>query len=264
MDISSKEYQDLLARVEAAELTAARAKAVGDVQNVASKFFWYHGCFRDDLIISEGLWAKNVPDVHAEYGMSGVYKGYENVIKFHEGRPMPAGKVLFHAIDTPIIEVAGDCKTAKGVWLLHGAEGGAVPADINKDGEVFPEIVMTQREPYDGMRTWAHWTWAKYAMDFIVEDGVWKIWHFHGYDLWRAPWDMDWVSFMQRESKHATQWDDAGAPVKFYDDAGNVVYMDPADAPPTFSWMYDGATSKYDLFPAPPKPYGTFADTFSY
>lgn len=264
MNMDTEVYQKLLERVEKAELEAARARAVTEIQNVASKFFWYHASFADNRIIEEGLWARNAPDIHAEFGVSGVYKGYENVIKFHLDRPRPAGKMLFHAIDTPIIEVAGDCKTAKGVWLLHGAEGGSVPADINKDGEVFPEIIMTQREPYDGMRTWAHWAWAKYAMDFILEDGKWRIWHFHGYDLMRAPWDMDWVSFAQRESKKMTQVNEKGNPVKLYDDKGDVVYMDTPDAPPTWTWAYDGATTKYDVFPEPPVPYETFDDTFTY
>lgn len=257
MEISREELEKLIQRVESAEREAARAMAVNAVQNIASKFFWYHANFRDDLIISEGLWAKNAPDIHAEYGLSGVYRGYENVIQFNQGRPCPAGKMLFHAIDTPVIEVAEDCKTAKGVWLLHGAEGGSVP-----ENTVGP--VLTKAEPYDGLRTWAHWTWAKYAMDFIVEDGQWKLWHFHGYDFCRAPFDMDWVNFAMREADHSTQANQTGNPIKYGDEKGNLVYMEPADAPPTFTWCYDGKTSKAVLEPRPPKPYRSFDDTFSY
>lgn len=257
MNITEKEYSCLLSRIEAAELEAKRAKAVNDVQNIASKFFWYHANFRDDLIIFEGLWAKKAPDIHAEYGQSGVYKGYENVIKFNQGRPCPAGKMLFHAIDTPVIEVAEDCKTAKGVWLLHGAEGGSVP--VGTKGPV-----LTNAEPYKNTRTWAHWTWAKYAMDFIVEDGEWKLWHFHGYDYCRTSFDMDWVNFMQREADNNTQGDKAGHPIKFGDEKGNLVFMEPADEPPTCTWVYDGLTSKAILEPRPPMPYDTFDDTFSY
>lgn len=254
MEISDEEYKNLLKRLDAIELEAKRAKAVNEIQNVASKFFWYHANFSDARIISEGLWAKKAPDIHAEYGLSGVYKGYENVIKFNQGRPNPAGKMLFHAIDTPVIEVAGDCKTAKGVWLLHGAEGGAVPVDSPQ----VPEEVLTKQEPYKGTRTWAHWTWAKYAMDFIYEDGAWRIWHFHGYDFCRAPFNMDWISFAQREADKPTQTNENGRPIKFYDDAGNVVFMDEADAPSTFTWEFDGLTTKCFVFPNPPKPYDTF------
>ena len=72
---------ELKARIEALELQVKRALAYNEVQNVAHKFCWYHQSFRDDLIISE-LWAKKAPDIHSEQGPSGVYQGYESVIKW--------------------------------------------------------------------------------------------------------------------------------------------------------------------------------------
>ena len=251
--------KEVLERIEALELEANRALAYSEVQNVAHRFCWYHQSFRDDLIISEGLWAKKAPDIHSEHGPSGVYQGYDSVIKWHQGRPTPPGKILFHAYTTPIIEIAGDCKTAKGVWLMAGAEGGAMPADVNKDEEVVPESTMVGAEAGSKFRNWATWAWCKYAIDFIVEDGQWKIWHFHCYDLLRASYDMDWVSWAQRYADLPPKSEEAARGVKFYDDKGNVVYVEKADAPSTFTWRYNGKDSKYFLFPEPPKPYNTFS-----
>lgn len=251
MNIPEEEYEAILKRIETNELRVKRTKAVNECSNVASKFWWYHQNFRDDLVISEGLWAKNAPDIHAEYGLSGKYNGYENVIKFSKGRPCPRGKMLFHPINTPVIEVAGDAKTAKGVWLLHGYEGGSVPE--NGSEGLFVDVPA-----YKGRKVWCYFTWAKLAIDFIEEEGEWKIWHFHLYDFARAPFDKDWVHFMQEDSVMTTQANTDGHPVKFEDDEGNIVYMDPADEEPTYRWVYDGLNSKVELVPRPPLPFETF------
>jgi hypothetical protein len=57
-----------------------------------------------------------------------------------------------NGLTTPVIEVAGDCETARAVWLCPGLEG------------------MTP-------------TWTKYGCDFRKQDGEWKIWHLHAYGL---------------------------------------------------------------------------------
>lgn len=258
MELTKEEYSKLMKRLDDLDLETRRAKAVNECSNLACRYFWYHATFRDDLIISENMWAKKSPDIHAEYGYSGVYEGYDHVIQFNQGRPTPPGKMLFHALDTSVIEVAEDCQTAKGVWLLHGAEGGSVPEGT------LPEAALTKEPGLNGTRTWAHWTWAKLAIDFIVEDGEWKIWHFHLYDYCRCPFDSDPINFMMREADNSTQADKDGHPVKYYDEKGNVVYMEKADAPSTYTWHFDGLTSRSELVPRPPLKYRTFKETTSF
>jgi hypothetical protein len=67
-------------------------------------------------------------------------------------RSITAPALLVHSLTTPVIEVAGDCETARAVWLCPGLEG------------------MTT-------------TWTKYGCDFKKQDGEWKIWHLHAYGL---------------------------------------------------------------------------------
>jgi hypothetical protein len=55
---------------------------------------------------------------------------------------------------TPVIEVAEDGRTAKGLWSCWGAHN-----DVESCGPV------------------ARWSWGFFAVDFIREDGQWKIWH---------------------------------------------------------------------------------------
>jgi hypothetical protein len=63
-----------------------------------------------------------------------------------------APTLLLRSLTTPVIEVAGDCETARAVWLCPGLEG------------ITP-------------------TWTKYGCDFKKQDGEWKIWHLHTYGL---------------------------------------------------------------------------------
>lgn len=72
------------------------------------------------------------------------------------------GALLMHSLTTPLVEVAGDGKTAQAMWYSLGQVTNAGP-----DGKA--------------SGSWMH---ERYAVDFIKEDGEWKIWHFFvGTDL---------------------------------------------------------------------------------
>jgi hypothetical protein len=49
-----------------------------------------------------------------------------------------------HCLTSPVIQVAKDGKTAKAIWFSPGVEGN-------------------------------QWAYGKYAIDFVKEDGQWKI-----------------------------------------------------------------------------------------
>ena len=72
---------------------------------------------------------------------------------------------------TPIIEVAKDLKTARALWLSPG--------------------LLNRRD--DSGKLYARRGWAKYAADFIKEDGEWKFWHLHVDPTFRTPFDKGWV-----------------------------------------------------------------------
>jgi hypothetical protein len=78
--------------------------------------------------------------------------GLEAVTATEAPAPNIAPVLRVNGLTTPVIEVAGDCETARAVWLCPGLEG-TTP------------------------------TWTKYACDFKKQDGEWKIWHLHAYGL---------------------------------------------------------------------------------
>lgn len=76
------------------------------------------------------------------------------------------GQLHMHSLTTPVIEVAGDGKTAKGIWISPGVEG-------------MPGAAM--------------WAWLKYGADFVKEDGKWKFWHLGVFGIFLTPYNKPWT-----------------------------------------------------------------------
>lgn len=253
----SQDNARLSQRCDQLEKASVLLKDRNEISNLMSKYMLLHAAFRDEEIID--LWAKR-EDVHAEYGNVGVYEGYKNVTDYHRGRPNPPGKWIFHSLSNEVLEVAADGKTAKGVWLLSGTESGHGPAQDNNAPENF-----YCKGIFDGCRVWAHWVWSRYGVDFIKEDGTWKFWHFHNYELLRTPFDENWVTYNMRLVKEKSG--NTGKPEKTIQYAGNngeIKYFPEPDRPSTFTWTYDGRTSVSVLAPPLPEPYTHFEETFEY
>ena len=183
------------------------------MDNVFNRYMHYHNAYQDERIIDE-LWAKpGAPRCGRATTTSGIYTTYESVTAYHRGRPQPVGKLLFHYTTTPVIEVAADGETAKGIWIMAGLESGLIDPEVAKD---VPPWVFSGGE-VDGKPVWAHWVWCKYGVDFIKQDGEWRIWHFRCYEVARAPFNRDWISFAKdNQESHDSQlawFGDDGVPV---------------------------------------------------
>ena len=138
------------------------------------------------------------------------------------------GQLGVKPVDTFVIELAGDGKTAKGIWSLHGTY-----ADITPSGPV------------------SYWDWGYYCVDFICEDGAWKIWHMMYLTDINSPTGGDWAAEPLRfpeEPKFAAMKD-------FAFPAPNV--------PAVLRENYDPGRP-FTVSPPLPEPYETFDETFSY
>src|SRR3954466_15862225 len=125
-------------RAEIAELRgiAQSAHDRGAVENLFNRYMHLHNAFEDEQIIP--LWVKRgTPGIRAQYTNAGRYTDYDSVIRYHQGRPHPEGKLVTHYTTTPVIEVAGDGETAKGVWLMAGLESGLTDPKV---AEAFPDM----------------------------------------------------------------------------------------------------------------------------
>ena len=150
---------------------------------------------------------------------------------------------VMHPSTTAVIEVAGDGKTAKGVWyspglgIMASTDGGRIGAG-------------------------GHLFWEKYGGDFIKENGVWKIWH-----LQMA---YDFVPDLPREMTNPTLASYGAkadiAPAAAKREAGEEMSgaMPPGFTKPAFSYPNYSPSRPGIIYPRLPEPYYTFAETFSY
>jgi hypothetical protein len=131
-----------------------------------------------------------------------------------------------HGMTTPIIEVAADGKTARGLWLMIGAESGGMP----------------------GKPTEANWAAGQFAMDFIKENGEWKIWRYNTVGLIFSPFDKGWHR-------------DNPIPVMVNAATKRPPEFTP-DRPPSFEYMW--SPDKYiENIPPVPLPYETWDDSLA-
>ncbi|KAK2484426.1 hypothetical protein H9L39_02406 [Fusarium oxysporum f. sp. albedinis] len=211
------------ARLAAVEKLAQRAYDRGEVENVFSKYMHLHNVFQDEQI--KALWVKRgTPGIHAQYTNVGVYTDYDSIMAYHSGRPSPPGKLILHETTTPLIEVAGDGETAKGFWLMAGVESGL--ADPKNVGTMPEFLYEPEDKNVDGKRVWTHWVWCHYALDFLKQDGQWKIWHFRCLEVTRAPFSENWITFAK---KNQLAFD---KDLAYFGNDGKAVFMPTPDAKP--------------------------------
>ena len=153
------------------ENEVGRLRDVLEVQNLMSRYEYLH-TLNDHKAVAE-LFTKNQPDGFVSIGIRGhwvgkdaAFRAYDTFVKMG---PTP-GLLSCNPITTPLIEVAGDRKTAKAMWVSSGLQ-----AQIDKDGKS-----QCRRE------------WDKYAVDFMKEDGKWKIWHMRIFRIFDINWDQKW------------------------------------------------------------------------
>lgn len=163
-------------------------------------------------------------------------------ITFTEANLGAGHEWAMHTNTTPIIEVAGDGKTAKGVWYSPGM--GLMASVSNDDAEVGSVFF-----------------WEKYAGDFIKENGKWKIWHLQmAYDFTPGlPKEftkaLDIINGSLAAPKDSNPMREAGE---------RMAELPPGFLKPAYSYPAYSPTRPGLIYPRLPEPYYTFSETFSY
>ncbi len=131
-------------------------------------------------------------------------------------------------LSSPVIEVAVDGRTAKGLWHCQGAYN-----DVETCGPV------------------ANWTWGYFAVDFIRTEDGWKLWHMSYTN------DVDCICGQSwgKEKQPLPDLPEFAALADFH--------YPPYTVEKTLRELYTPARPHTDC-PRIPEPYNTFAETFSY
>lgn len=223
-----REIKNLMGRLSAAYLACEQATMFerfwsrqDDVSLATNKGYFvgaeaitaYYVNQHERIALASDLLQKHFPDDLAKLSAKEVYG---------------VGHMDYKPVENHVIEVAGDRKTAKGLWCLRGAHAAMTPGG--------PQ---------------AMWEWGWFAVDFVWENDEWKIWHLQYIQDVVRPTGNPWhgpafayetlpqfaalADFKEIEPSH---------PVKIHE-------------------MYHSARA-FSPAPRTPEAYATFSETFSY
>lgn len=169
------------------------------------------------------------------YVVEHTKKQYADLEAIHANDPTIAvssqnlglGCTAFHTVTTPMLYIAGDGATARGLWYSAGQE-----TIMQADGTAK-----------------AYWTMDNMAADFVKENGQWKIWHLIMTRDHTMPNGEDYS-----EKVPARKLKKGEDPLDSWD--GEPTMSDHKVYEPFFGWEY--------LYQDMPKPYYTYTDLEGY
>ncbi len=179
----------------------------------------------DELWVSESEHAKT-----ASFGKNtGYYVGLDNIRAYYVTKHAAdlgdgVGTMNAHPISTGLVKLAGDGKTAKGLWYSIGQD-----TKPNGDGTAL-----------------AMWNTGKVAIDFVKEGDAWKIWH-----------------IVEANDATCEAGDTYGDHPVYIDYATDPVAVE-FGTPTIPMITHDATFNWWDNYPAPPEDYETWSDELSY
>jgi hypothetical protein len=224
----AEEIKQLKEEVAELKLEVGRAQAVNACENLMNKYQFYHmrGMRTEETL----LFALNSPGACVEM-LWGIYDEPEGVLRWKKmegfGKPREKGAFPMHGMTTPVIEVAKDGETARGLWLMIGAESGQFPGEAEAR---------------------ACWAAGQFAMDFIKENGEWKIWKYNTTGLIYSPFEKGW----HKENAEVLEGMLAR---EFPED-------EQADRPASYAWMWS-PKDYFQNIPPVPLAYETWDDSLA-
>lgn len=206
--VSVEEFRALAERVRYLEDMTA-------IQKLQAAYV--HSLFTQRYESIPALYAQNAPDVRVEFSDSGVFEGRASVERlygaFARTREVP-GFFIMHMAVNPYIEIAADGQSARSHWLSPGASNSP---------------------------SGSSWIWGPYYVDYLKENGEWRILHSNLAPLFRNPYQYSWG-----ESPHHGTVDVSG-----------MLGLEP-DAPSTLYRPFNevkGETGIFRNHPDLPRPY---------
>ncbi|MDR3277412.1 MAG: nuclear transport factor 2 family protein [Oscillospiraceae bacterium] len=165
--MSNKVFEKIGAEILEKKARVARLNAIDACLNLASNYQWCVSAGKTDEIIN--LFATKTSGVRfdvatrawrGETGLRRYFKGYVDALN-----NAAQNRLLVQNMLNPLLIAAEDGETVWGKWNSIGLETG-----FDAEGK-----------PVD------LWVWCMYWIDFVKEDGEWKIWHLRAYPLSRTP-----------------------------------------------------------------------------
>jgi len=144
-----------------------------------------------------GLFARKTPGVNMEIEDSGVYVGIESITRFwntvFSDKKIGPGHLAIHMTVNPVIEINKDRTKARGIWHSNGYSSFV-------GGDSFKQFLCL----------------GKYDMEYVKEDGQWKIFKFAYRQAFMCPYEKGWVEEPVAASLAASPENKPDKPTTFY------------------------------------------------
>jgi hypothetical protein len=201
------------------ELELFRAQAVQQVQNLMGRYTVNHAPATIHRALN--FFALELPDVSAEVGDRGVYVGEAGLRELFADRftMETHGNLLIHYLATPMIEISGDGKGARGVWRSPGVE--AV-------------------RPPDGGAPVPLWSFGAYAVEFVHLNGEWKIRHLQWFRTIKCTFADGWVDDLSMTFGGPLADSPNVHPSTYHNPYTPDAVQEPVPAPPPAYQTYEG------------------------
>jgi hypothetical protein len=164
------------------------------------------------------------PEVEIELSNKGVLQGRDAPHRYFlragtatevtgDRAPRRPGSLVLHLAVNPALEINADGTRARAVWMSPG-----ITNQFRDDQPV------------------AAWNWGKYEMEYVKQDGRWKILTFRWHQIFLTPYDQGWV--------------------KMNIDPGSSAFVTSPDRPSDPSFYAPYRPDRDNLFdPPPPAPF---------
>lgn len=207
-----------------------RVTDIEEIKKVANKRVYYMiNEWREQEL--QDLWVTDPSyQATASFGKNtGYYVGMDNIRSYYVTKHAAdlgdgVGTMNAHPISTGLVELAGDGKTAKGLWYSIGQD-------------TYPNGDGTAK---------ALWNTGKVAIDFVKEGDAWKIWHI--------------VEANDIVSEAGTAYGDGPVYLDYETDPVAVEF----GTPTIQKLVHDQTFNWWDNYPPMPQPYEHWSDDISY
>lgn len=164
-------------KAESLEAKITKVMDILEIQNLQYRYQQYMHFRRADKI--PALFSqKNTPLIEIGDNM-GIAEGMDKVKAFfvmYQKASVSPGVMVDHEATCPVIEVARDGKTARATFISPGLGGNAT----------------------HGQQLW---NWGVYLIDYIKEDGEWKIWHLRWVKTFSTNFEKGWIHEQNADMK---------------------------------------------------------------
>jgi hypothetical protein len=238
------------------------------VQNIMSKHNYYYaagnrleelskiwvkedGEFAKTATITtiDGVW-EGMDAIKIYYGNPKVKDAKQSLKEMSKSSPWEPvkGQLGVYTNTTPIIEVAGDGKTARGVWFSQG----------------MVMIYTGQKDKSGNDMAQGTYYFEKYGADFVKENGEWKIWHIQIYSDFKPSVGSEskWTTPAAAQSLSGVQKSGGNKDEKAHSSAGADLSKPTRENPdPYEQWS---PTRENKMRPEIPESYYTFDETTNF